>query len=159
MSRPFRVVPALVLLTLAACPPSSTSSDTAADEQAIHTIVEGWNGAIASHNDSLIAAGYAVDAVMMPPAMPRAMGRENIRNSFAQIWPLKATLSFTSGAVKVSGDLAAEEGTYIWTMPGPHGDINDHGNYITIWRRTTTSWEAIENIWNSSVPAPTTGAK
>lgn len=159
MPRSFRVIPALLLVVLSACPPSSTSTDVAADEQAIHAIVDGWNSAIASHNDSLIAAGYAEDAVSMPPGMPRAVGRANIRQSYAQIWPLKATLSFTSGSVRVSGDLAAEEGTYIWTMPGPHGDINDHGNYVTIWRRTATSWEAIENIWNSTVPAPTTASK
>jgi len=158
MSRSF-VVPALLCLALGACPASSTSTDTAADEQAIHGLVDGWNSAIASHNDSLIAAGYAEDAVMMPPGMPRAVGRENIRKSFAALWPLKATLSFTSGSVRVSGDLAVEEGTYIWTMPGPHGDLSDHGNYLTIWRRTATSWEAIEDIWNSTVPPTTTAAK
>lgn len=158
MFRPFPVASALLLVALSACT-SSTSTDIAADEQAIHSIVDGWNSALASHNDSLIAAGYAEDAVAMPPGMPRAVGRANIRQSFAAIWPLKATLSFTSGTVRVSGDLAAEEGTYIWTMPGPHGDLNDHGNYLTVWRRTATSWEAIENIWNSTVPATPTAAK
>lgn len=159
MTLPARLVPSLLILLLAACPAPSTSSDSSADEQAIRALADARNGDLASQDDSAIAATYAEEVVLLPPGMPRVTGRENARAFFAAIWPLKASLSMVPGTVRVSGDLAAEEGTYIWTMPGPHGPIEDHGNYLVVWRRTATSWETVQDIWNSTLPLTTTRAK
>ena len=151
-----RLIPSLLLLALAACPAASTSTDTAADEQAIRALVDGMNTALGAQNDSLVAATFAEDALLMPPGGPRVSGRANIRASFAAIWPLKASLNFVPGTIRIEGDLAVEEGTWVWSMPGPHGTVNDHGNLLVIWQRTDTSWEVTQDIWNSILSSPTT---
>jgi uncharacterized protein (TIGR02246 family) len=146
------LTPALLLLALAGCPAAAPSTDTAADEQAIRALIDGMNTALGTQNDSLVAATFAEDALLLPPGRPRVSGRANIRALFAAIWPLKASLSFVPGTIRIDGDLAIEEGTWVWSMPGPHGTVNDHGNLLVIWHRTDTSWEVTHDIWNSTLP-------
>jgi uncharacterized protein (TIGR02246 family) len=151
-----RQLPTLgLLLLLAACPTPSTSTDTAADEQALRGIVDGMNTALGAQDDSLIASVYATDAVLMPPKAPRVVGRANVRAFFAAIWPVKASLSFVPGTVRITGDQAVMEGTWVWSMPGRHGTVDDHGNFIIVWHRTDTSWEVTQDIWNSTLSLAT----
>ena len=150
---------AAMLFILAACAPASTSTDTAADEQAIRGRIDSWNQALSSQNDSLIAGIYAEDAVMMPPAMPRISGRANIRDFYAQNWAMKGSLTLTPAGIRVSGDWAIVEGNWTWTMPSPQGEIRDHGKYLETWRRTDTSWEVVQDIWNSDIAPPVPAAK
>ena len=151
MSLLHRVCGLCALLLLTACPAASTSTDTAADEQAIRSLIDGMNSALGSQNDSMIAATFAEDALLMPPGGPRVSGRANIRAMFAATWPLKASLTFVPGTIRVEGDLAIEEGTWVWSIPGPHGTVNDHGNLLVVWQRTETSWEVTQDIWNSTL--------
>jgi uncharacterized protein (TIGR02246 family) len=152
MRAPARLATALLFVTLAACSPAPTSTDTSADEQAIRAMVDGMNTALGSQHDSVLAATFAEDAVLMPPGRPRVSGRANIRAFFVAIWPLRATLSFVPGTISIDRDLAVEEGTWVWSMPGPDGTVNDHGNLLVTWRRTDTGWEVSQDIWNSTLP-------
>jgi uncharacterized protein (TIGR02246 family) len=131
-------------------------SDPKVGEQAIRELVTSWNRYLTTQNDSAIAALYADDAVLMPPAMPRVTGRENIRRFWAQIWPLKATLTLTTTGVRVAqrGDLAVEEGDWVWSAPSPTGDQRDKGKYLVSWIRTTAGWRVTQDIWNSDQPPP-----
>jgi uncharacterized protein (TIGR02246 family) len=147
-----RLISVLLCVTLSACPAAAPSTDTAADEQAIRALVDGMNTALGAQNDSLVAATFAEDALLMPPGGPRVSGRANIRAMFAAIWPLKASLNFVPGTIRIEGDLAVEEGTWVWSMPGPHGPVNDNGNLLVVWQRTDTSWEVTQDIWNSTLP-------
>jgi ketosteroid isomerase-like protein len=155
-------LPLVLLLALLGCAPAQ-STDTSADDQAIRGRVEAENSALASQNESTIASIYAADARMLPPNMPRLTGRDSIRKFFAMIWPMKASLSFATVTLHVSGDWAIEEGNYTWTMPSPAAGappIDDHGKYLATWRRAGTTWEIAQDIWNSDlpVPAPATAA-
>lgn len=148
-------LPLLVLLGLLACAPAQ-STDTSADDQAIRDRVDAENSALASQSDSTIASIYAADARMLPPNMSRITGRDSVRKFFATIWPLKASLSFATVSLQVSGDWAIEEGNYTWSMPAPAAGappINDHGKYLATWRRAGTTWEIAQDIWNSDLPA------
>lgn len=136
-------------LLASACAPTSTSTDTAADDQAIRAAMETLNSAIAGQNDSLAASVYAEDAVMMPPGAPRVAGRANIRAFWATVWPLKATLTMTPAQIQVAGEWASEEGTWTWTMPTPAGELRDHGKYLDVWRRVDGTWTITRDIWNS----------
>ena len=121
--------PLFAALALIACAPAQ-STDTSADDQAIRGRVEAENSALASQSDSTIASIYAADARMLPPNMPRITGRDSVRKFFAMIWPMKASLSFSTVTLQVSGDWAVEEGNYTWSMPAPAAGappINDHG--------------------------------
>jgi uncharacterized protein (TIGR02246 family) len=130
--------------------------DPEAGEAAVRALVTNWNGYLAAKNDSAIAALYADDAVLMPPAMPRISGRENIRRFWAQIWPLKATLTLAPASIRVAqaGDWAIEEGDWTWTIPSPSGDQRDHGKYLVTWRKSARGWNVVQDIWSSDQPPP-----
>ncbi len=155
MFRPTRMLVAVALAFCLGCPPTATSTDTSADEQAIRALVDSWNGGLASQNDSLIAALYADDAILMPPGMPRVTGRQHIRDFWARIWPMKASLTLAIVSIRVSGDLAVQEDDWTWTMPSAQGEVKDHGKALVIWRRAGNSWQVVQDIWNSDVTPPT----
>jgi uncharacterized protein (TIGR02246 family) len=149
-------VAAMVLLGASLACSGVQRSDPKVGEQAIRDLVTSWNGYLTTRNDSAIAALYADDAVLMPPAMPRVTGRENIRRFWAQIWPLKAALTLTTASVRVAqaGDLAVEEGDWVWSAPSPTGDQLDKGKYLVTWIRTTAGWRVMQDMWNSDQPPP-----
>jgi uncharacterized protein (TIGR02246 family) len=137
-----------------------TRPDPGAGEQAIRRLVTSWNGYLVAQNDSAIAQLYADDAVLMPPAMPRVTGRENIRRFWAEIWPIKATLTLSPTSVRVAGagDWAIEEGDWTWSAPSPTGDQRDKGKYMVTWARAGDSWKVVQDIWNSDQPPPAPAA-
>ena len=143
---------------LAGCTPAGSSTDTAADEQAIRSTIDNWNQALTSADDSLLASFYAPDASMMPPGMPKVTGRASIRAFWASLWPMKATLAMSPGSFLISGDLAVEEGTWVWSVPTEGGTQQDHGKYLHTWRRMDGTWLIVQNIWNSDL-APAVAEK
>ena len=143
-----RVALALLCVLLAACPPASPSTDTAADEQAIRTLAENWNAAIVSHNDSLIASFYAEDGSIMPPAMRKVTGRENVRAFWTGLWGMNPSLAMVPVNVTISGDLAIEEATYIWSISGAAGEEKEDGKALIVWRRAGNSWQVVQHMWN-----------
>lgn len=153
-----RLICAALALMVMGCTPTSTSTDTAADEQALRTAMEGLNGAITAQNDSAAAMIYAEDAIMMPPGVPKVMGRENIRAFWATLWPLKPTLAITPEHFVVSGDWAWGEGTYIWSATTPAGTQDDHGKYLDVWHRVDGTWLLTRDIWNSDLAPPAPAA-
>jgi len=144
--------PALAAVSLACAP---GTADTSADEAAIRGLVQSFNDHLKAQNDSALAAMYSADAVLMPPNMSRVTGTENIRQFWAQIWPLKATLTIIPASVRVSGDLAVEEGNWTWSAPTPAGDQKDNGKYLVSWRKTDGKWRIVQDMWNGdNPPAP-----
>jgi ketosteroid isomerase-like protein len=144
---------ALGLVTLA-CAPTSTSTDTAADDQALHAAMESVNQGVTAHDDSAIAAVYAEDAVMMPPGVPKVVGRANIRAFWATLWPLNATVAITPERFVVAGDWAWGEGTWTWSAVTPAGPQEDHGKYLDVWHRVDGNWFLTRDIWNSDLTPP-----
>jgi uncharacterized protein (TIGR02246 family) len=142
---------ALTTLALACAP---KPADTAADEAAIHALVQAFNDHLKAQNDSAIGAMYVADAVLMPPNLPRVSGADSIRQFWAQIWPLKATLEITPTSVRASGDLAVEEGNWTWSMPTPAGDQKDNGKYLVSWRKVDGQWRIAQDMWSSDNPPP-----
>ena len=71
------------------------------------------------------------------------------------------SLKFQANKVDVasSGDLAFTQGTYTLTMTDPHTGkvINDHGSFVTTYRKQSDgSWKAVADIATSDVPPPPT---
>lgn len=145
-----RLATLALLTSVAACAPAAPKPDTAKDEAAIRQLVTDWNGYLTAQNDSAITALYTDDAVLLPPGQPRVSGHAAIRQFWAGLWALKATLALASVGVRVAGDLAVEEGNWDFTA----GEMKDHGKYVVIWARTGGSWKAIQDIWNSDQPPP-----
>jgi uncharacterized protein (TIGR02246 family) len=143
-----RVALALCCLLLAACPPASPSTDTAADEEAIRALVGSWNAAIVSQNDSLIGTFYAEDGSLMAPGMRKIAGREGVRAFWAGLWGMKPSLAMVPVSITISGDLAVEEATYLWSITGAAGEEKEEGKSLIVWRRAGNSWQVVQHIWN-----------
>lgn len=152
-----RFAAALSLAALAACQPAAPKVDVAAEEAAIRAQVAAFNAATAAYDDSAIAAVYTPDGVILPPNQGRASGTAAIRNQFAGLAQLKATLVITPVSILIasSGDLAVEEGTWTYSMPMPGGSAyNDNGKYLEVWKKVNGTWLIASDIWNSDNAPP-----
>jgi len=158
-----RLVPALLLLPiLAACQPAAPKVDVAAEEQAIRAQVAAFNAAIAAYDTVAVAGIYAPDAVLLPPNQERRTGTASIEQSFAGLEPLKATMVLTPTSIMIaaSGELAVEEGSWVFAMPTPDGGtFKDNGKYLVGWKKTNGAWLIQYDTWNSDNAPPTAAAK
>ena len=152
---PMRLFTLFAFTTLAGCQPRP-ASDAGAEERAIRAIVAHWNELLVAKNDSGIAAIYAPDAVLLPPNMPAVSGAGPIRQFWAVLWSMNATLTLNTTTVTVAqaGDLASEQGTWAFEATGPQGPMQDKGKYIVVWRKSEGTWQAVQDIWNSDNPPP-----
>ncbi|WP_348262356.1 SgcJ/EcaC family oxidoreductase [Telmatobacter sp. DSM 110680] len=151
---------AAVALTLAACNPAPPAApDTHdADVKAISDTEAQANQAWATKDPEKVLAFYADDAVLMTPGMDAVHGKDAVRTSLkAMLADPAVSLTFQSAKVDVakSGDLAYTQGSYKLTVtdPATHKPVNDHGNYVTTFRKQADgSWKAEADIATSEVP-------
>ncbi len=144
-------------ITLTACTQPDTHD---ADVKAVQDNETQWNADFAAKDADKIIAHYADDAVLMSPGMQSASGKDAIRNVIKGMTSDPAlSLKFQSSKVEVakSGDVAYTQGTYTMTMTDPQTKqvINDHGSYVTTYRKQADgSWKAVADIASSEVPPP-----
>ena len=148
---------AALTLTAAACNDADTHD---ADVKAVQASEVQWNQDYVAKDTDKIVAHYADDAVLMVPGMPATTGKEAIRAALKQMVADPAlALKFQSSKVDVakSGDLAYTQGSYTmsFTDPQTRQVINDHGSYVTTYRKQPDgSWKAVADIATSDVPPP-----
>jgi uncharacterized protein (TIGR02246 family) len=110
-----------------------------------------WN---AGELDGVVAA-YSEDAVYLPPHHEAVHGREAIREYLKT--PLGhgvSDLAFEVTYVKRSGTIAWDVGKYRMTIPQPDGTMKeDHGKYLSVWRRVGKSWLLAADAWSSDLPS------
>jgi uncharacterized protein (TIGR02246 family) len=154
---------AVMALGMAACnqaPPAATAApDTHdADVKAINDNETQWNSDWAAKDGDKILAHYADDAVLMTPGTEALKGKDAIKGSLNGMLADKAlSLTFKASTVEVakSGDIAYTQGDYKMTMtdPATHKAANDHGTYVTTYRKQSDgSWKAVSDIATSAVP-------
>jgi uncharacterized protein (TIGR02246 family) len=151
---------AAVSLSLAACNPTPPAApDTHdADVKAISDVETQANQAWATKDVEKVMAFYADDAVLMTPGMEAVHGKDALRTSLKEMLADPAvSLTFQSSKVDVakSGDLGYTQGSYKLTVtdPATHKPINDHGSYVTTFRKQADgSWKAEADIATSEVP-------
>jgi uncharacterized protein (TIGR02246 family) len=148
---------AAVGLMITACNQPDTHD---ADVKAIQTGETQWNQDFASKDADKIASHYANDAVLMVSGMAPTNGKDAIHAALTQMVADPA-LSLTFHATKVdvakSGDLAYTQGAYTMTVTDSQTKkvINDHGSYVTTWRKQADgTWKAVADIVASEVPPP-----
>jgi len=121
---------------------------------AIRALEERWNQDWARRDVARLAAHYTDDAVLMAPGT-RMVGLARIRAGIAEMVADPAlALHFHADRVEVSaaGDLAYTQGTYTMRMTDPrsHRPVEDHGSYVTTYRRQADgSWKAVDDIASS----------
>jgi uncharacterized protein (TIGR02246 family) len=149
---------AALAFTTTAC---NTSTDTReADTKAIQDAETQWNADYAAKDTNKILAHYADDAILIVPGGPSTSGKDAIGTALKEMVADPAmALKFHAAKVDVakSGDLAYTQGTYTLTFTDPQTKhiINDHGSYVTTYRKQPDgSWKAVADIATSEVPPP-----
>jgi uncharacterized protein (TIGR02246 family) len=147
-----------IALMAIACNQTPDTHD--ADVQAVKDNEAQWNQAWASRDADKIAAFYADDAVLMTPGAPATSGKAAILSALKQmVVDPTLTLKFQASKVDVakSGDLGYTQGSYTLTLTDPQTKqlINDHGSYVTVYRKQADgTWKAVSDIASSDVPPP-----
>lgn len=101
-----------------------------------------------------VAAVYAEDAVYLPPHHEAVHGRDAIREYLKA--PLShgvSNLAFEVTYIKQQGPTAWDVGTYHMAIPQNEGPKReDHGKYLTVWRRVGQNWLIAADAWSSDLP-------
>ena len=125
---------------------------------AIEAQVARFTAAFGSRQADGMAALYTPDGVVMPPDVPAASSRDNIRAGFEAMFasmPEGATLALRIDAVTANGPIAVERGYWTITMPGPDGASTEvHGKYLAEWHKIEGEWLMVTDIWNNDAPMP-----
>ena len=150
------VVAALVLLATGC---TQTPPDTrTADAKALRDNEMQWNLDVASKDTEKWVAHYADDAVLISPGTPPSVGKDAIRKTLKEMVGDPAlSLKFEASKVEIGkgGDIGYTQGSYKMTMTDPHSKqvINDHGSYVTTYRKGADgAWRAVADIASSEVP-------
>ena len=149
---------ALILIGTGCSQPAAPDT-RAADEAAIRAADVAWSKASEAKQTDAFFDTYAEDANSYGPNMPADRGKAAIRKSMTQAMGSPGfSLTWVVDKVEAarSGDVGYSHGTYRLAMKGPKGeDIQDHGNYVTIWKKQADGkWKVVEDIATSEVPMP-----
>lgn len=145
----------LLAVIMFACQPGG-GPITQADKDAIQKSIETFVDANLNNPDNL-GAGYADDAISMPPHSKEISGKENIV-AFHGDPNAPKTTSFTITPTEIdgTGNVAYARGT--WSFAGVMNDtinINDNGKFVLIYKKQAdNSWKVLREIWNSDLPMP-----
>ena len=155
--RTIALVCAAAALTLAGC--NTQKPDTHdADVKAISDGETQWNADWASKDVGKITSHYADEAVVIVPGAEPFNGKAAVADGLKPMVADPAlALTFHANKVDVAGDLAYTAGSYKMTMtdPATHKVVDDHGSYVTTYRRQADgSWKAVTDIASSAVPPP-----
>ncbi len=107
-------------------------------------------------NAAALAAGYAEDAVLMPPNMPALHGRAAIQQFWGGFTAAgKVDVTLTPEKVLTSCDLGSEAGKYDLTItPKSGAPIHDTGKYSVTLKKIGGEWKLAIDIFNSDLPPP-----
>lgn len=149
-----------VALMITACnqAPAPAPDTHDADVKAINDLEVQWDKDYVSKDPDKITGYYTGDAILMAPGSSPASGKDAIQTEIKQMLADPAlSLTFQTKRVDVakSGDIAYTQGTYQMTAtdPATHKVINDHGSYVTTYRKQADgAWKAVEDIATSEVP-------
>jgi len=62
-------------------------------------------------------------------------------------------VAFDVTYIKQSGDVAWDVGTYRMSVPQTDGTTRqDHGKYLTVWKRASKNWLIAADAWSSDLP-------
>ncbi|MBA3584290.1 MAG: DUF4440 domain-containing protein [Gemmatimonadetes bacterium] len=134
------------------------AADTETIRQGIEDLDNQFEQAMLAGDSLALANFYADDAVILPPNMPRAEGRDGIRSVWAGMvsgGPLtSATLTTDQVIIPESGEIAVDVGTYTMGGTAPDGTPwQDTGKFVATWENVNGEWKIAADIWNSDMLA------
>jgi uncharacterized protein (TIGR02246 family) len=138
---------------------ADAASPAGADEVAIRAQTTSWAKAYNSGDAKAVAALYADDALLLPPAAFAVTGRAAIQQYFtkdiADSKAAGAVLALNPKTdVGVSGNMGWESGTYKVMVKGA---VVETGKFLSVSRKKDGKWLYIRDTWNADAPpAPAT---
>lgn len=131
-----------------------TMSQPASATATIRRIGDEWAKHWNAGDLNKVVQAYAPDAVYLPPHHEAVHGRDSIRMYLET--PLGRgvrDLAFEVTYIRQSGNVAWDVGTYRMTVPQHDGTRKeDHGKYLTVWKRVGTRWLIAADAWSSDLP-------
>ncbi len=137
----------------------ATKVDTRNEEHAIREFDKRWEQLFNAKDASGMASLFADDGYEMTPNMKAMKGPEGVRKGYGEFFSTTKDLklSFEASEIRIAdaGDLAVERGTYHMSFTGPKGkQVEDRGNYVTVWKKVNGQWKVVADINASEVPMP-----
>ena len=94
---------------------------------------------------------YAENGRLLPPNMGVVTGKSGARELWGGMMESGVRPELRTISVESFGKTAIEEGEVMIYL----GDeMVDRAKYIVIWKRVKGEWKMYQDIWNSSMPAP-----
>lgn len=147
MPKPARsLLASLAALALAGCTAGEMAPavDLEAEAEAIEARSATWMRAVQARDAAAVAALFAPDGEILQQGQAPIMGPAAVEGAVEEEWTAYPdfTVSWTTNRVEVadSGDLAYERGSWTADPDGPGDEPEEHGEYVTIWRKMDGEW-------------------
>ena len=125
-------------------------------QQEVDNVEKQWQEAFAAGDAAGVASLYAPKGRILPPNNDTVEGRGAIEEFVKGFLAVGAKLSFSADRVYEGGDLVIAVGSYRLQLNPPGAEAqDDKGKYIEVLQRQGDgSLQLVEDMFNSSVPAP-----
>ena len=142
-------------VVLAACSPPAV--DLEAEGAALMQLSREWSDLVATGDMDAIMAGWAEDAVMMPPGTPPLEGKAAIRayvEAGQQLPGFEISWEPMTVHVAASGDMAYMIERNVTSVHDTLGNpVTTYGKAVTVWRKDEDgSWKNVVDMWNGAPP-------
>ena len=154
-----KLISFIVLVMLAACVQQQAGMqkvDLNAEEQAIRSISIKWLELQKNNDAAGCAALFADDGISYSVNVEPAIGPAAIQETFIKSREKNPGMivNWTTDRVEIasSGDLAVEYGSFTVTNKEPSEIPEDHGKYVTVYRKVNGTWKVAADIGTSTKP-------
>lgn len=135
---------------------SVANAQTATD--AIRKADQDWLRVFAAKDLPKSVDFVLADGSVLAPNTPIATGHEAIEKLFAGFFSLpELKIEWHPNKVEVarSGELGYSTGAYQMTFKDTNGKvIEEHGKYVTVWKKQGAQWKVAYDIFNSDLSPP-----
>ena len=153
-----RFIGIIIFFALTACAPQAEKQqiDLNTEEQAIRSISMRWLELANSQDAAGVAALFTDDGVVFTDNQEPVVGQTAIQDFRTQRQEKNPKLVFDwitdRVEIAASGDLAIEYGSWTNTGGGLSGTEEDHGKYVTVYRKVNGTWKVAADIGISTKP-------
>jgi ketosteroid isomerase-like protein len=156
-----RFITIFIFLVLTACAQQTEKQkiDLNAEEQAVRAVSMQWLDLAKKHDISNIVLLLTDDATFYRENNEPAVGHAAIQETEEQYLESNPAFvpNWSTDRVEIasSGDLAVEWGTWSESGSGLDGTAEDHGRYVTVYRKVDGIWKVATDISVSTKPEET----
>jgi uncharacterized protein (TIGR02246 family) len=144
----------ITLAALGGCK-SAPAPLTDADRATARSMDSAYAAASNAGNVEGMMAGYAPDAMVLPPNMPMAHGTEQIRRMSTGMAAVKGTLQLNQETAGGAGDFMYTTGTYHYQSPPAETGAVEDGKYLEVFERGADGkWRLAAESWSANSPPP-----